>query len=63
MLVVDPTLPENALAFLEFHYIYIAIVSLFALFGFNYYSLTHNASLKSLLLEIKGNLQVSFGKG
>ena len=64
MLEVDPIFPENTLPYCSFITIYIVFVSLFASFSFNYYSFApkHN-SLKTLLPGIKGNFQVSFGKG
>ena len=62
MLVVDPTLPENALALLQFHITYNATLSLFAFSSLIIALLTNTNTLKILLLGIKDNLQVLFGE-
>ena len=63
MLVVDPTLPENAIALLQFHYSLHRDCLLFLSFSFNHYSFAlKHRSLNALLPGIKDDFQVSFGK-
>ena len=61
MLEVDPTFPENISPYWSFITIYIVIV-FSVYFTFKYY-FTHKTTIfKTLLLGIKGSLQVSFDR-